>query len=34
VRLIIQPGAPDVGGGIVIEEFFFDGVPGEACDGA
>jgi len=24
VRLIIQPRAPDVGGGRVIEEFFFD----------
>jgi hypothetical protein len=34
VRLIIQPGAPDVGGGRVIEEFFFDGVFVEPRDAA
>jgi hypothetical protein len=34
VRLIIQRGAPDVGGRRVIEEFFIDGVSVKSRDGA
>lgn len=34
VGLVIQAGAADMGGWGVSEEFFFDGVPIEARDGA
>ena len=34
MRLIVQPGAADVRGRGVLEEFFFDGVPVEPGDGA
>jgi len=34
VRLVVQPGAADVGGGRVPQELFFDGVLVKPGDGA